>query len=205
MKTRHSLTLTALVASISLLTGTVSAQDPSEDAELDIFSAEMAALQAVDLFDSLSETDFAGDGFANEQNFAPAQESSPVLTTARGQVVTREEAVFQSQPSERPVRIAQLEDRDLEADVPAAPPATAEVPRFSREPSDSNVRNSRMTAAELRQARALYRARQRTARLEYNLWMGYEPLRPNWNAVPMMTSRYSNRRIYVPMYVNPSR
>lgn len=59
-------------------------------------------------------------------------------------------------------------------------------------------------AAEIRQARALYRSQQRIARLEHNLWMGYEPLRPNWNAVPMMSSRYNYRRtIYVPVYVRP--
>ncbi|NND99644.1 MAG: hypothetical protein HKN47_20190 [Pirellulaceae bacterium] len=60
------------------------------------------------------------------------------------------------------------------------------------------------SASELRQARALYRSQQRIARLEHNLWMGYEPLRPNWSAVPMMSSRYSGRRtIYVPVFVRP--
>ena len=68
--------------------------------------------------------------------------------------------------------------------------------------SQSDVRRSRASVAELRQARAAYRANQRVARLEHNLWVGYEPLRPKWNAVPMMTSRYSSRRvIYVPVYV----
>jgi len=67
--------------------------------------------------------------------------------------------------------------------------------------NESDVRNSKMSVAQLRQARALHRANQRVARLEYNLWMGYEPLRPNWNALPMMTSRYPNRKIYVPVYV----
>lgn len=67
--------------------------------------------------------------------------------------------------------------------------------------SSSSMRQTRMTVAELRQARALARANQRTARLEYNLWMQREPLRPNWNAVPMMSSRYPVRRIYIPIYV----
>ena len=67
----------------------------------------------------------------------------------------------------------------------------------------SDVSRSKMTAAEIRQARALYRSQQRTARLERNLWMGYEPLRPNWNSIPMMSSRYPPRRvIYVPYYVH---
>ncbi len=69
--------------------------------------------------------------------------------------------------------------------------------------SQSNVARSTMTVSELRQARALYRANQRVARFEYNLWMGHEPLRPRWNAVPMMSSRYTNRKLYVPVYVQP--
>lgn len=67
--------------------------------------------------------------------------------------------------------------------------------------SASDVRASQMTASEIRQARALYRSRQRVARLESNLWMGYEPLRPSWNAIPMTSSRYAPRRTYyVPVY-----
>ena len=69
--------------------------------------------------------------------------------------------------------------------------------------SQSNARKTQRSVAELRQARALYRANQRVARLEYNLWMGHEPLRPRWNSIPMMSSRYTNNRIYVPVYVYP--
>ena len=65
----------------------------------------------------------------------------------------------------------------------------------------TSSRSRYRSAAELRQARALYRANQRMARLEYNLWIGHEPLRPKFNAIPMMSSRYSPRRIYVPIYV----
>jgi hypothetical protein len=77
------------------------------------------------------------------------------------------------------------------------------VPKFDfrEQPSKSNVKASRMSVSELRQTRALYRANQRVARIEHNLWMRREPLRPNWNAVPMMSSRYSNRRVIVPIYV----
>jgi hypothetical protein len=78
--------------------------------------------------------------------------------------------------------------------------AVAPVPRFDARSAQSSVQNSRMSTAELRQARALYRAQQRVARLEYNLWMGHEPLRPNWNSVPMMSSRYTSQRVYVPVY-----
>ena len=69
--------------------------------------------------------------------------------------------------------------------------------------SSSDIRTSRMSVAELRQKRALYRANQRMARLENNLWMGYEPLRPKWNSIPMMSSRYTTRRLYTPVYVFP--
>lgn len=62
--------------------------------------------------------------------------------------------------------------------------------------------SSRPTAAELRQARAQFRARQRMMRMERNLWAGYEPLRPNWNAIPMMSSRFSTTyRTIVPIYL----
>ena len=60
----------------------------------------------------------------------------------------------------------------------------------------------KMTASEIRQARALHRSQQRDARIEHNLWIGYEPLRPNWNALPMMSSPYAYKRtIYVPVYI----
>ncbi len=60
------------------------------------------------------------------------------------------------------------------------------------------------TAKELRQARALYRQRQRIERLERNLWAGHEPLRPNWNSLPMTSSRYpAATTVLVPVYVYP--
>jgi hypothetical protein len=70
----------------------------------------------------------------------------------------------------------------------------------SLHPSEDYVRR-RMTPQELRTARAIYRANQRVARLEHNLWIGHEPLRPRWNAVPMMSSRYTNPKFYVPVYI----
>jgi hypothetical protein len=68
--------------------------------------------------------------------------------------------------------------------------------------SPSDVRPMLQTPDEIRIARAQYRGRQRLARLEHNLWVGHEPLRPNWTSVPTMTSRYAPPRIYyVPVYV----
>jgi hypothetical protein len=79
------------------------------------------------------------------------------------------------------------------------------VPLFNQReeaqhPSEDYARR-RMTPQELRTARAIYRANQRVARLEHNLWIGHEPLRPRWNAVPMMSSRYTNPKFYVPVYI----
>ena len=66
----------------------------------------------------------------------------------------------------------------------------------------SQQRESKPTAKELRQARALYRSQQRIKRLEYYQWMRFEPLRPNWNTTPAMTSPYPWRQtIYVPVYI----
>ncbi|TWT50172.1 hypothetical protein Pla22_29120 [Rubripirellula amarantea] len=54
---------------------------------------------------------------------------------------------------------------------------------------------------ELRQERAIYRAEQRMLRRERQLWMGYEPLRPQFNAMPQTSSRYGRPTIYVPVYI----
>ncbi len=60
----------------------------------------------------------------------------------------------------------------------------------------------KMSAKERRQERAIYRRQQRTLRREYQRWMGYEPLRPSFNAIPSMSSRYGRPTIYVPVYVH---
>ena len=64
----------------------------------------------------------------------------------------------------------------------------------------SGKANSRMSVAELRQARALLKADQRRARLEHNAWIGYQPLRPSWSTVPMMRSHYERPTLYLPVY-----
>ncbi|QDT04173.1 hypothetical protein K227x_25620 [Rubripirellula lacrimiformis] len=55
--------------------------------------------------------------------------------------------------------------------------------------------------ADLRLARAIRRADERSARIERNLWLGVDPLRPQWTAIPMTQSRYAPRRVYVPVFV----
>ncbi len=81
--------------------------------------------------------------------------------------------------------------------------ATPEIFFDSPAPSQSDRRISKEKVAELRQQRALYRANQRMARMEYNQWMGHEPLRPGWSPMPMMNSRYAPPTIVVPVFINP--
>jgi hypothetical protein len=94
--------------------------------------------------------------------------------------------------------------------MPEGTPAVMSVPEARPEiffdapaASQSDRRISKEKVAELRQQRALYRANQRMARMEYNLWMGYEPLRPRRSPMPMMNSRYGPTTIVVPVFVNP--
>ena len=83
-------------------------------------------------------------------------------------------------------------------DAPRPEPAKPVLARSTSESQQSAF----PSAAELRQARAMYRSQQRLARLERDLWMGHEPLRPNVTAIPMMSSRYLPRRvIYFPAFV----
>ena len=94
--------------------------------------------------------------------------------------------------------------------IPTAPAAVIRVQAATPEiffdspaPSQSDRRISKEKVAELRQQRALYRANQRMARMEYNQWMGHEPLRPGWSPMPMMNSRYAPPTIVVPIFINP--
>jgi hypothetical protein len=78
--------------------------------------------------------------------------------------------------------------------------------RLSDEPaitSNSATGKRSMSAVNhLRQQRAAYQYNQRIARIEANAWLGHDPLRPSWSAVPMMSSHYAGRRtIVVPVYV----
>ena len=78
--------------------------------------------------------------------------------------------------------------------------------RLSDEPSSSaNLELTRPSVSavnRLRQQRAAYSYNQRLSRIEANAWIGHEPLRPSWSALPMMSSRYPARRtITVPYYI----
>ena len=86
--------------------------------------------------------------------------------------------------------------------VPPVQAAQSQIFFDSPAPSYSDRRISKEKVTELRQQRALYRANQRVARMEYNQWMGHEPLRPRWSPMPMMNSRYAPPTIVVPVYIH---
>ena len=82
--------------------------------------------------------------------------------------------------------------------LPPRPVLSRERPPSLRDGLDG------LTPMEIRQARALYQMRQRIARLERNAWLGYDPLRPQWTAIPMTNSGFQPRRVIrVPVYVHP--
>lgn len=130
----------------------------------------------------------------------PAQTDSPARVTISGKI-TQESAVVAEEivtPIAEPVF------------VPTAPPAELSVPTVQPEiffdspaPSQSDRRISKDKVTELRQLRALYRANQRRARMEYNQWFGQAPLRPRWSPMPMMNSRYAPPTVIVPVFINP--
>lgn len=68
--------------------------------------------------------------------------------------------------------------------------------RLADEVSPSYPLHVKPTAAELRQARALEKHRQRVARMEANAWAGYSPLRPTVSANPFMQPRHTVVRPY---------
>ena len=92
-------------------------------------------------------------------------------------------------------------------DEPAIDPATPRSPSdmpdneptvLDRSPSASS--GATVGSMTLRQQRAIYRDMQRVRRIETQAWMGVHPLRPRWNSVPTMSSRYAPPTIYIPVY-----
>ncbi len=69
-------------------------------------------------------------------------------------------------------------------------------------PSDIDVASTQEEPSlkELRQMRAAELARLRSLRLQQQIRSGYSALRPKWNAIPMMSSRYRKPVIYVPVF-----
>ncbi len=73
--------------------------------------------------------------------------------------------------------------------------------RTSDQDASAGAVNTYASTMHFRQARAIEKANQRLARMEYNLWIGYNPSRPQWSAIPMTQSRYAPRQFHVPIYV----
>jgi len=109
------------------------------------------------------------------------------VTTAQSPPsATRTETLMADDP-------ATWDDLHLTDDMPASVNGAGTAASSARPMSQS---------ARLRLSRAIYRDRQRIARLEANAWMGYEPLRPSWPSIPMTSSRYTNyRTVVIPVYV----
>ena len=128
---------------------------------------------------------------------APALPAEPVISDdlPQGSTVITEEIVT---PTAEEVLLPKTPTA-----VPHVEAAQPEIFFDSPAPSHSDRRISKEKVTELRQQRALYRANQRMARMEYNQWMGHEPLRPRWSPMPMMNSRYAPPTILVPVYINP--
>lgn len=78
---------------------------------------------------------------------------------------------------------------------------TLEVPSPSDLDAAESMDASQPSLQELRRQRAEEMARLRALRLQQQIRSGYSPLRPRWNAIPMMSSRYSRPVVYVPVYV----
>ena len=126
---------------------------------------------------------------------APDSEAEDASPTPTPSIAPEEAEIVTPEVIAAPV----VEEVPIKA-VPSAPtPVFFDAPAASY--SDREI--SKQKVAELRQARALYRANQRMARMEYNLWIGHQPLRPRWAPMPMMNSRYSPPTIIVPVFVNP--
>ena len=130
-------------------------------------------------------------------NSAQAQDFDPApLFEGFGDAVESPQAA-------QPQANAPLEAQQKAQPAPAEPVAAEnQIPKLSVSGrSDSDIRQSKPSVMELRQARAMYRSAQRIARMERNLWYGYEPLRPGWTTVHYMQSRYDYQRtVFVPVY-----
>ena len=170
---------------------------------------------------SVEEVDNEGTAEAEQPNpFVPA--TTPPADAAKVEAVSKDPAPSEQVPPAQPSTSGDIVQSPVVAGeeivppipeavvLPTTSPAVISVPSVQPEiffdspaPSQSDRRISKEKVTELRQQRALYRANQRMARMEYNLWMGREPLRPRWSPMPMMNSRYPTPTIVVPVFINP--
>ena len=202
-----------LFATISAALNGVSVQAQDESTGADAASAEETA-SVKEPVEKAIPSEKTEDAASNP--FVPATE--PQADTAANDLVpTQETPVLKTEVSDNiaepqtvvpaePVIPVPVEEVVIPMSTPTVVSVPAVDPRIyfdAPTASQSDRRISKDKVAQLRQQRALYRANQRMARMEYNLWMGHQPLRPDWNPMPMMSSRYAPPTIVVPIFVNP--
>ncbi|WP_146576783.1 malate synthase [Neorhodopirellula pilleata] len=153
-----------------------------------IQTASTASAQGLDdLFERPTDARF--ETLPTEEPQGPADEFKPASSFGEGRL----------QSSGPAVERIPFSDRSL-AMLPVSSPSDL---KLVDEHNGSKSRDPlRMTAMELRQARALEETRSRIARLEAARWAGSPTLRPSWNPNPTTASRFSNRNIMqVPIYI----
>lgn len=173
--------------------------------------------------DEIPETEIPNPFVPATSPHVETEEGEPTETTpAAAEAVPTEPVTTEPIPPAHPIEAHQSNPSPIvtpeeiiapiaeEVVLPIAQPSVITVPSVQPEiffdspaPSQSDRRIAKDKVAELRQQRALYRANQRMARMEYNQWMGREPLRPRWSPMPMMNSRYAPPTIVVPVFINP--
>ena len=133
-------------------------------------------------------------GFAFQASGASAQENPPRLgSDARA-------TPLNNNTRRRLFDEPMLNANAVDAPTPRSPSDMPEpaTPVLDRSPSPSS--GATAGGMTLRQQRAIYRDMQRVRRIETQAWMGVHPLRPRWNSVPTMSSRYAPPTIYIPVY-----
>ena len=138
-----------------------------------------------------------------DESVGPSEELQEVIEVLHASAESAEKSVEASSEtaSENPegsfVKI--MESNPYDQGSPMV--ETQEIPS----PSDLAVAESMIaeepSLQDLRRQRAAEIARLRALRLQQQIRSGYSPLRPRWNAIPMMSSRYTRPVVYVPIYV----
>ena len=146
----------------------------------------------------LSEKPSLSEKPVESDESGPSEELSDVIevlhesTRAAGQPIETTTEVDPVAPSGSFLRITEPVDYRQQQDQvdQVLSPSDIDVASTPAEPS----------LKELRQMRAAELARLRSLRLQQQIRSGYSALRPKWNAIPMMSSRYRKPVIYVPVF-----
>lgn len=143
---------------------------------------------------------FAGTLASGLSTTASAQENVPVFD--RLPLFGEPDVAEELPASVSKPKIAAMPDRDaiIKASGESEPDWQARSPSLDRRVESPSL-NKRPTAAELRQARAMYSMKHMMARTERDAWRGREPLRPSFHGIPNAVSVfYGQPRYVVPIY-----